>query len=232
MAASTAPACGENFRRLLDAHIRPTSTRSAPLQAPSRTSRLTDVRAGIPISTIRTSSRNRKNTVLFTASALPNISAQTWRSVLSQAGAASSTRSNATAPAIPHADEFYAGLEHVVRGIQDRSGATQSQPRKWPPKRSAHSFGELGGDRSRQFSPGRRAAADIPSLPMDGLVPHGRAMYNGSGALGRLDVLLTPFYEKEWMPAIDEEAASISPVCCCAIQLASSLAGRTPPVAT
>ncbi|GAF68934.1 unnamed protein product, partial [marine sediment metagenome] len=110
----------------------------------------------------------------------------------------------------PHGGDFYDGLEHVVLGVQDwirrsaEAARQMAEPEENPQLREnlktmAEINWRLVTDPPRTF---REACQWIVWYQMLA------RMYNGSGSLGRLDVLLTPYYERDTAAGIltDEEA--------------------------
>ncbi|MCU0523012.1 MAG: formate acetyltransferase, partial [Anaerolineae bacterium] len=110
----------------------------------------------------------------------------------------------------PHKDDFYAGLEAIVLGLQNWVQRTADAAREMaetetdPDKRQnllemAEMNAWLVNEPPRTF---REACQWILWFQITA------RMYNGSGSLGRLDVLLTPYYERDIAAGIltDEEA--------------------------
>src|SRR5690606_15717939 len=99
----------------------------------------------------------------------------------------------------PHADDFYDGLEQVVLGIQhwirrhamaawEMAGQESDPQLRQNLEEIANTNCHLIQDPPRSF---REACQWITWYLM------AARMYNGSGALGRLDVLLGPYYERD-----------------------------------
>jgi len=99
----------------------------------------------------------------------------------------------------PEHAEFYEGLEHVVRGVQvwiaHNAAAARERARAEADPQLYQNLLELAeinerlvNDPPRTF---REACQWIAWYQM------AARMYNGSGSLGRLDVLLQPFYERD-----------------------------------
>ena len=116
----------------------------------------------------------------------------------------------------PEHDEFYAGLEHVVLGAQDWIRRTADL---------ARDMARQEGD--PQFRRNLEEMAEINRYLVDGVPRTFREacqwiswyqmvarMYNGSGSLGRLDVLLTPHYERDLAAGILSEEEAIFHVAC------------------
>lgn len=110
----------------------------------------------------------------------------------------------------PKKDDFYAGLEAIVLGLQNWISRTADAAREMaetetdPAKRQnllemAEMNAWLVNEPPRTF---REACQWILWYQITA------RMYNGSGSLGRLDVLLTPYYERDIAAGIltDEEA--------------------------
>jgi len=116
----------------------------------------------------------------------------------------------------PEAGEFYDGLEHVVLGIQNWIARTASEAR-------------ARGD--QEHDPGiRQNLLDMAEINERLVTEPPRTfreacqwilwyqmtarMYNGSGSLGRLDVLLWPYYERDVAAGrLDDEEATFHIAC-------------------
>ncbi len=110
----------------------------------------------------------------------------------------------------PHGAEFYDGLEEVALGIQSwiartaaacRAKAETEQNPQWRQNllEMAEMNEHIASEPPRTF---REAVQWLTWFDMSA------RMFNGSGSLGRMDVLLTPFYERDTAAGIltDEEA--------------------------
>ena len=111
---------------------------------------------------------------------------------------------------------FYAGLEHVVLGIQDwvrrtadRAQAMAQDESDPPLRRNLQELAEI----NRRLSDGppqtfHEACQWIAWYQM------AARMYNGNGSIGRLDILLRPFYERDLAARrITEEEAIFHAAC-------------------
>jgi len=111
----------------------------------------------------------------------------------------------------PHAGEFYAGLKHVVRGIQDwirrNAAAAQEMAAEEGRPQLRQNLEEIAAVNYRLVDEPPQTFREACQWMAWYLMA--ARMYNGSGALGRLDVLLTPFYERDVAAGrlTDEEAA-------------------------
>lgn len=110
----------------------------------------------------------------------------------------------------PDRGKFYDGLEHVVRGMQAWTRIHAEEARRL-----------AGTEENPQLRQNLEEMAEVNEYLIDGAPRTFREacqwilwydmaarMYNGSGSLGRLDVLLTPYYEREKADGTlsDEEA--------------------------
>ncbi|MGC9469589.1 MAG: pyruvate formate lyase family protein [Anaerolineae bacterium] len=116
----------------------------------------------------------------------------------------------------PRASDFYDGLEDIVLGMQDWIRRTADAAREMaeteanPQLRQnlleiAEMNDRLVSDPPRTF---REACQWILWYQITA------RMYNGSGSLGRLDVLLTPYYERERAEGTLTEEAAIFHIAC------------------
>jgi formate C-acetyltransferase len=111
----------------------------------------------------------------------------------------------------PENDDFYAGLEQVALGIQHwirRHGITAGEMAQ------TESHPQLRRNLQEIAEMNRRLVSEPPQTFREACqwmawYLMAARMYNGSGALGRLDVLLKPFYERDVQTGrlTDEEAA-------------------------
>ncbi len=99
----------------------------------------------------------------------------------------------------PDADDFYAGLESVVLGMQDwisrHAVAAAEMARTEPNPQLRRNLEEIAEMNARLVTEPPQSFRDACQWMLWHLMA--ARMYNGSGALGRLDVLLTPFYARE-----------------------------------
>jgi formate C-acetyltransferase len=111
-------------------------------------------------------------------------------------------------PLNPAAEDFYAGLEHVVKAIQDwiRRHADAAEA-------MAGEGGEMRQNLLEMAAINRRLVSEPPRSFREACqwilwYQSVARMYNSSGSLGRLDVLLLPYYEAETRAGAltDEEA--------------------------
>ena len=110
----------------------------------------------------------------------------------------------------PHGGDFYDGLEHVVLGVQDWIRRSAEAARQMA---EAEENPQLRENLKTMAEINRRLVTDPPRTFREAcqwIVWYQMLarMYNGSGSLGRLDVLLTPYYERDTAAGIltDEEA--------------------------
>ena len=110
----------------------------------------------------------------------------------------------------PDSSAFYDGLEAVVVGMQDWIQRTANEARTLAANEQdpqlAHNLLEMADVNDRLVTDAPRTFREA----VQWIVWYQMAarMFNGSGSLGRLDVLLTPFYERDMAAGIltDEEA--------------------------
>ena len=99
----------------------------------------------------------------------------------------------------PAADDFYAGLEHVILGMQDWIGrhatAAAEIARSEPNPQLRRNLEEIAEMNARLVHEPPQSFRDACQWMLWHLMA--ARMYNGSGALGRIDVLLTPYYERD-----------------------------------
>ena len=116
----------------------------------------------------------------------------------------------------PQSGDFYSGLEDIVLGLQNWIG------------RAADTARQMAGQESDpQVKQNLLEMAEINQRMVDGVPQTFREalqwmlwyqitarMYNGSGSLGRLDVLLQPYYDRETAAgALTEEEATFHIAC-------------------
>jgi formate C-acetyltransferase len=97
----------------------------------------------------------------------------------------------------PHAVDFYAGLEHVILGAQDwiqRHAETASRMAA-EDSTLAENLAEIAEMNARLVTAAPRSFRDACQWILWYLLI--ARMYNGSGGLGKLDLLLQPYYEAD-----------------------------------
>ena len=192
--------CGENFRRLLDAHpvyIDPLCSMAGAVMANFTSYRRHGWNPDLDYSHLH---EEQQKYQLITGIGgaqhfCPDLSIGLelgWGGILEQIA-------DYRALHTPHADDFYDGLEQVVLGIQHwirrhavaawEMASQESDPQlRQNLEEIANTNCHLIQDPPRTF---REACQWITWYLM------AARMYNGSGALGRLDVLLNPYYERD-----------------------------------
>lgn len=112
------------------------------------------------------------------------------------------------APGVNEAEEFYAGLEHVLLGMQNwiarhAEAATGIAAQEGPAAENLREIAEI--NRHLVAQPPRTFREACQWMLWHLLAAR---MYNGSGSLGRLDVLLRPYYDADVQAGriTDEEA--------------------------
>jgi len=110
----------------------------------------------------------------------------------------------------PDKADFYDGLEHVVYGMQSWIGRNAEAAREMA-KTEEHP--QLRENLEQMADINERLVTEPPQTFREACqwmlwYDMAARMYNGSGSLGRLDVLLTPYYEREKVAGklTDEEA--------------------------
>jgi len=110
----------------------------------------------------------------------------------------------------PEAADFYAGLEDIVLGIQDWIRRTAEAARQMA---GQESYPQLRTNLEEITDINHRLVSEPPQTFREACqwilwYQTAARMYNGSGSLGRLDVLLQPYYERETVSGTltDEEA--------------------------
>jgi len=116
----------------------------------------------------------------------------------------------------PRADEFYAGLEAVVAGIQGwiqrhalaarEMAATEADLQR---RENLLAIAEINARLVTQPPQTLREACQWIAWYL-----MAARMYNGSGALGRLDVLLQPFYERDMAAGVLTDDETIFHIAC------------------
>ena len=99
----------------------------------------------------------------------------------------------------PDKAAFYDGLEHVARGMQTWIGNTAAEARRLA---GAEENPALRRNLEEMAGINERLVTEPPKTFREACqwilwYDMAARMYNGSGSLGRLDVLLTPYYERE-----------------------------------
>ena len=110
----------------------------------------------------------------------------------------------------PHGADFYVGLEDVVLGMQDWIGRHAQAAREMAAQETDE---QLRFNLEEMAEINARLVSDPPQTLREACqwmlwFQMAARMYNGSGSLGRLDVLLTPFYEHDIAAGVltDQEA--------------------------
>lgn len=110
----------------------------------------------------------------------------------------------------PHGAAFYDGLEHVVLGMQDwisrHAEAARQMAADEPNPHLRANLEEIAEINAHLVTEPPRTFREVCQWIL--WYQDAARMYNGSGSLGRLDVLLTPYYERDRAAGIltDEEA--------------------------
>ena len=110
----------------------------------------------------------------------------------------------------PHGAGFYDGLEDVVLGLQNWIGRTAAEARRLaelePDRLVRENLAAMAEINARLVNEPPRTFREACQWMLWYQIT--ARMYNGSGSLGRLDVLLLPFYERDIAAGIltDEEA--------------------------
>ncbi len=99
----------------------------------------------------------------------------------------------------PEGEEFYAGLEHVILGMQEWIGshaaAAAEMARSEPNPQLRRNLEEIAEMNTRLVHEPPQTFRDACQWMLWHLMA--ARMYNGSGSLGRIDVLLQPFYARD-----------------------------------
>ncbi len=203
--------CGENFRRLLDAHppyVDPLCSLAGAVMANFASYRRQGWNPDLDYSHLHAEQQLYKLTPGIGGSQhfCPDLAIGLdlgWRGILDKIEYYRAEN--------PHAEEFYAGLEEVVFGIRDwmRRNAVAAQElatREENPqlRRNVEEIAEINFRLVDEPPQTLRDACQWMTWYL-----MAARMYNGSGALGRLDVLLEPFYARDVAAGrlSDEEAA-------------------------
>ena len=205
-------ACGENFRRLLDAHppyIDPLCSLAGALMANFTSYRKQNWKAEFDYSHLRPEQEKYQLSTGIGGSQhfCPDLAIGFelgWHGILDSIYLYRALNA-------PRAADFYDGLEAVALGMQNwirrhavaarRMAQTETDPQLRRNLEEMAAINEwLVDEPPRTF---REACQWMVWYLM------AARMYNGSGALGRLDVLLTPFYERDIAAGrlTDEEAS-------------------------
>lgn len=112
--------------------------------------------------------------------------------------------------------DFYAGLEAVVHGVQDWIGRHVAEARRMAGEEShpllRRNLAEIAEINARLVEqPPRTFREACQWILWFQLIAR---MYNGSGSLGRLDVLLQPFYQRDTADGILDDEEAIFYVAC------------------
>ena len=204
-------ACGENFRRLLDAHppyIDPDCSLAGAVMANFTSYRRQTWNPDFDYSHLH--AEQQKYQLIHGIGGSQHFCADLaiglelgWRGIRRKIEQGRARNA--------HAGEFYAGLEHVVLGIQNwirRSAeAAQEMALSEGNAQRRRNLEEIAGMNFRLVEEPPQTFREACQWMTWYLMT--ARMYNGSGALGRLDVLLTPFYERDVAEGrlSDEEAA-------------------------
>lgn len=120
----------------------------------------------------------------------------------------------------PAAGELYAGLEHVVRGMQVwiRTNVREAQRLADPatPPECRQNLTEMAAINDHLITEPPRTFREACQWIL--WYDMAARMYNGSGSLGRLDVLLQPFYAAETEAGLLEDEEVIFHVACMLIR--------------
>jgi formate C-acetyltransferase len=118
---------------------------------------------------------------------------------------------DAVAANVPHGEAFYAGLTDVILGMQDWIGRHAAVARQMaaaePHPDVRRNLAEIAEMNAWLVNEPPRTFREACQWMLWYLIA--ARMYNGSGATGRLDVLLQPYYERDTAAGVlsDDEAA-------------------------
>lgn len=114
----------------------------------------------------------------------------------------------------PHGEDFYAGLEAIILGMQDWIGRHAQAARELALQEAPGSWLRQNLEEMAEIN--QLLVSEAPTTLRQACqwilwYQIAARMYNGSGSLGRLDVLLQPYYERESAAGTlsDEEAIFI-----------------------
>ena len=210
-------ACGANFRALLEAHppyVDPMSSLAGGYMANFFSYRAAGWPAEIAVPPELQQLRERYQ--LGGGIGAAQHFCQDLSIGLEQGWAGILARLEQARPQHPGSAGFYAGLEHVVRGIQ-----------AWMGRHAAHAAQLAAAETEAERRRNLEEMAAINAYLVEGVPRTFREacqwilwydmaarMYNGSGSLGRLDVLLTPFYQRDRAAGrLDDEEATFHVAC-------------------
>ncbi|HUT33227.1 MAG TPA: pyruvate formate lyase family protein [Planctomycetota bacterium] len=112
--------------------------------------------------------------------------------------------------------DFYAGLEHVVSGMQDwirRTAAAAREKAKAERRRAVRkNLQELAEINERLVTEPPQSFREACQWML--WYQMAARMFDGSGSLGRLDTLLRPFYERDTAAGILDDEAAIFHIAC------------------
>ena len=113
-------------------------------------------------------------------------------------------------------DAFYDGLEEVVRGMQSWIGAAAAEARRLA---DSEPHPQLRDNLLEVAALNERLVTEAPATfrqACQWILWYDMAarMYNGSGSLGRLDVLLQPYYEREAAAGTQTDEEAILHIAC------------------
>jgi len=115
-----------------------------------------------------------------------------------------------------HAEAFYDGLEAVVEGIRDwiarHAEAARAMAEDEPDPSLRRNLAEIADMNERLVSAPPRTFREACQWIL--WYQMAARMYNGSGSLGRLDVLLTPYYERDVADGILDDEEAIFHIAC------------------
>lgn len=190
--------CGLNFRRLLEAHpvhIDPNSSLAGAYMTTFSSYRTKSWPDRLPVpEDLR--ARLRRYRLVHAIGAMQHFCQDLriglelgWDGILERLGQHRARH--------PDAEDFYAGLEHIVFGMQDWIGRAAREA-----ERSVFQHPELGDNLQAMAAINQQLVHAPPRTFREAcqwilwyqLVAR---MYNGSGSLGRLDLLLEPYYARD-----------------------------------
>jgi formate C-acetyltransferase len=115
----------------------------------------------------------------------------------------------------PHGEEFYAGLEHVILGMQDWIRRHAADARL---QAAEQVDPELRANLEQLADLNERLVTEPPATFREACqwilwFQMAARMYNGSGSLGQLDVLLWPYYERDAARGLSDDEATFHIAC-------------------
>ncbi len=205
-------ACGINFRRLLDAHptyVDPNCSMAGAVMANFTSYRRQTWNPDLDITYLRVDHQKYQLSPGIGGAQhfCPDLAlglTEGWAGILHKLHYYESLHS-------PAADDFYFGLEQVILGIQGwiqrHADAARVMADSEPNPQSRQNLLEIAAINERLVSAPPETFREACQWMTWYLMA--ARMYNGSGALGRIDVLLTPFYARDVAAGrlSDEEAA-------------------------